>query len=186
MTTRQNMLWRVPLVIAIITFLFWGTWWLIAGSVPEITAIKWTKTESLSLPFAVSRWWDTLFVPLGAWIIAFLFSSKRINKNENLGFDLGVGLIVGLGISLCAGLIVGLIVSLCAGLGAGLGAGLDAGLIVGLGVGLIFGLGAGLGASLGAGLIFGLGASLGAGLKLFWKGVIFIFSKKFSQWLAGH
>jgi hypothetical protein len=56
---------RSALLGSTIASLFWGLWWLAAGSVPEITTIQVSKTSMIILPFAVSRGWDIL--SLGLW-----------------------------------------------------------------------------------------------------------------------
>ena len=156
---RNRMLWRIPLVVAILFALFWGIWYLVAGEIPNTTQIRWTEKTNIQLPFAMSRVWDIIFAPLWAMILILLFTNNRIRKDENLVFGLGAGLVFGLAFGLGVGLF------------AGLGAGLSAGLGVGLFAGLVFGLGA------------GLGVGLFAGLKLlfsqkFWTRIIFWVSGK--------
>ncbi|MBU1915774.1 hypothetical protein KKC47_01440, partial [Patescibacteria group bacterium] len=158
---------NVGLASTIIMAVFWGVWWLIAGSVPATTAISWTPEVSINLPFALSRLWDIPAVfgwAFGLTILGSFWPELWRGRNEDLGAGLGVGLVAGLVAGLGTGLVAGLAAGLAAGLVAGLAYGLVAGLGYGLVAGLAYGLVAGLGYGLGAGLGYGLGAGLGAGL----------------------
>lgn len=127
---RKKMLWRIPLVAAILVAIFWGIWSFF-GQVPATDHLQITEKWTLQLPFSVSRWWDVLFASIWAFILVLIFSSGRIKKDEDLG---AAGLVIGLVFSLVFGLIValvfGLVFGLIVALGVGLGTGLAAGLIV--------------------------------------------------------
>jgi len=175
---KNRMLWRIPLVTAILFALFWGIWYLTGSSVPIISELKIDSKTTIQLPFSMSRWWDVLIAPTWAVFLILLFTNNRIRKDEDLAaslaFGLGVGLVFGLAFFLVGCLIIGLAAFLVTGFGFGLDAGLGAGLVAGLGTGL------------GAGLAFGLGASLAVGLVICLE---FLFPKrirvKTNHWLIG-
>ncbi|MDI6733883.1 MAG: hypothetical protein QMD50_00080 [Patescibacteria group bacterium] len=91
---------------------------------PVVTSIKITPTYSYELPFTLSRWLDILIGPIYSCIFIFIFTNKKIQKNEDLTFSLAVGLALGLAFGLVLGLAVGLVLGLAFGLTAGLTAGL--------------------------------------------------------------
>ncbi|MBD3282170.1 MAG: hypothetical protein GF387_01010 [Candidatus Portnoybacteria bacterium] len=191
---RKNMLWRIPLVVAILVAIFWGIWYLSTGEVPVTSQIRWTEETTIQLPFSISRIWDIPFAFIWTFVLILLFTHKKIKDDENLVpslvTGLGVGLVFGLGVGLGVGLVfglgVGLVFGLIFGLVASLGVGLVSGLVPGLVTGLAFGLVTSLVPGLVAGLVFGLVASLGVGLSV---GLKFIFSeeiwKKTGQWIIG-
>ena len=174
---RKNMLWRIPLVVAILVAIFWGIWYLIAGEIPAVNQIKWSEDITTQLPFAISRLWDILFVFIWAFILVCFFTQEKIKKNKNLSTrliaGLSLGLVVGLTISLSIGLVASLIVGLAFGLIA-VGDDLAIALSLGLGTGLIVGLSI----SMGTALIVGPAVGLVVGIK-------FLFSAKFKDWLMG-
>jgi hypothetical protein len=131
---RRKLLWRIPLVVAILFAIFWGIWYLVAGEVPVVTQISFGTLGAIQLPFAVSCFWDIVFAPIWAIVLILLFTDKRIMDDPNFGPAISVTFF----------LLVGLIFGLNSGLGVGLVAGLAAGLSVGLGVGLVAILVAGL------------------------------------------
>ncbi|HLD27367.1 MAG TPA: hypothetical protein VJB39_00770 [Patescibacteria group bacterium] len=136
MRTKQLML-RWSLVTGGLIALFWVIYYLIAGSVPTVTSMK--VTDTLSLPFGISRWWDILIGPIWSIIIIYLFT-----KLKGKDGDLVAALVAGLGFGLIFGLIFGLASGLAFGLAVSLAFGLAASLIFGLTSGLAFGLGFGL------------------------------------------
>ena len=88
---RRTLLWRWPLVTFIVFALFWGIWYFVAGSVPATESVKLTITESWTLPFAVSRWWDLLIFAGLALILLPRFrwriSASSGDRNMTLGSD---------------------------------------------------------------------------------------------------
>ncbi len=195
---RKKMLWRIPLTIAILVAIFWGTWYLATGNIPVVSQISWAKEATIQLPFSMSRLWDIPFAFVWALVLIFLFTHKKIRNDEDLisglffgliaglffglGIGLGVGLFFGLSISLSIGLICGLIAGLKFNTAFSLGFGLVFGLSVGLFFGLDIGLGIGLVYGLIAGLFFDLGLGLGVGLRAFFSKSIW---KKIGQWFIG-
>lgn len=185
------MLWRIPLIAAILVAMFWGIWSLF-GSVSATDHLQMTAKWTLQLPFSVSRWWDVLFAPIWALIFVLILSLKRTKKDKNLDSMLVVGLVLSLAVGMLFGLGVGLVIGLFAilvfglassfDLGIGLDVGLGVGLAVGLAVGLVFGLAVGLAVGLVLSLVIGLTVDLVILLKL-------IFSKKIwiniGQWVSG-
>jgi len=188
---RKKLMLRWSILTAVLIALFWTMYYLIVGSVPVVSSIKMTPDSTLTLPFAISRWWDILLGPLFSCIFVLFFTSRRITKDKDLvGINLGASLVVGLFFGLISGLLVvrqgvspdtGLVSSLALGLGVSLISGLlvvrqgvspDTGLvgslIVGPGVSLVSGLFVGLGVSLalglGVSLVFSLFVGLGASL----------------------
>lgn len=184
---RKKLMIRWSIITTGAIALFWGIWYLVAGSVPELAEIKWDKETTYQLPFAISRWWDVMFAPIWTAIIvwAAMVLKSKTTKIHNLSGDLTLGLVVGLGGGLLMGLglgptpadlkyslLMGLGVCLCLGWGVCLGDGWGAGLISGLsfglgvclGIGLKYSLSVGLSISLGVGLSISLGVCLGIGL----------------------
>ena len=139
---RKALLWRVPLFAALLTALFWGIWYLVAGSVPVVTSVQLSAEETIQLPFAVSRWTDVLCAPLWAFTLILFFTDRRVIGGE--GEDLGVGprtlLIVGVAAGLIIGSVIGLFYGSFNGLYFGLLVGLYTGLALALSVGLLAGL----------------------------------------------
>jgi len=175
---RRTLLWRWPLVTFIVFALFWGIWYFVAGSVPATESVKLTITESWTLPFAVSRWWDLLFGP--AYVLAILvFRHPEVQKDDEFVIGLGLGFMFGAMFGLGFGLMFGVMF------------GLGLGLVIGLGLGLVFGAMFGLGFGLGFGLVFGamLGLGFGFGIGL-WVGIIWLVTKSFSRefwnWLTAN
>ena len=121
---RRKLMLRWSILTAAAIALFWTIYYLVVGSVPVVSSIRLTPDSIFTLPFGISRWWDILLGPIFSCIFVLLFTNKKIMKDEDLVFGLGVGLVSGLG----------------AGLGVGLGVGLVVGLVFGLVVGLVVGL----------------------------------------------
>ena len=125
---RRTLLWRWPLVTFIVFALFWGIWYFVAGSVPATESVKLTITESWTLPFAVSRWWDLLFGP--AYVLAILvFRHPEVQKDDEFVIGLGLGFMFGAMFGLGFGLGFGLVFGAMLGLGFGFGIGLWVGII---------------------------------------------------------
>ncbi len=197
---KRKMLWRIPLVVAILFAVFWGIWYLACGEIPVVTQTKGYEDVIIQLPFPVSNLWSIPSVFILTLALVFLFTHKSIQDNKDLIPGLILSLILGLLVNLIffglstglfLALALGLITALAFGLVFGLVFGLDIGLIFGLGVALALGLGAGLGTSLSVGLIAALALALLtftliAGLGV---GLIFLFSsngwKKTKNWLTG-
>jgi len=161
---RQKLLWRTPLIVAILIAIFWGIWYLITGSIPEVTTVKLAGTKNILLPFAMSRLWDILFGTIWTFIIVWIATNEKIREYlepADLVIGLGVGLVFGVGLGMAVGLCFGLVFTLLFGVPAGLIIGGTFTPDLGLGVGLGAWLGGGLGAGLGIGLVFGVAVSLG-------------------------
>ena len=163
---RSQMMLRWSLLTGGLIALFWVIYYFINGSVPVVSTLKWSDTQTITLPFLVSRWFDILIGPLYSIIFVYLFISNKIKENEELGFALVVALFVGLVVALFVGLVVapgfGLVFALVFALAVALGFALGFALVFGLGFGLVFALVFALGFGLGA----GLAAALGFGLKI--------------------
>ncbi|MEX0869821.1 MAG: hypothetical protein WDZ39_00100 [Candidatus Spechtbacterales bacterium] len=156
---RRNKLmlrWSIFTFAAIAAF--WTIWYFTAGSVPVVHEIQLTESTTLTLPFAVSRWFDVLLGPVYSVLLIQTFYAAK--KEESVDGDLVAGLAVGL----FAGLAFALASVLAGGLAFALAFGLVFGLAVGLVVALAFALAFGLVAGLAAGLVFGLVTGLAAGL----------------------
>lgn len=79
----------------------WGIWYLFTQNVPDIVSYQLTPDHTpqgveqdpwiLSLPFAVSRWWDVAFVALWAAALSLLVSSFRngVVKDDEISALLG-------------------------------------------------------------------------------------------------
>jgi len=164
---------RIGLLATAAMALFWGAWWLLAGSVPETASVPWTVDTAIALPFALSRLWDipAMFVwaagvaLIGTYVPDILRESCRTEgntKRESVFICLGLGLLHGLSVGvLCggdmgpvSGLSIGLVISLCMGLGFAQGFGPGGILHFMLVVCLCFGLQAGLVLSLPSALPF--------------------------------
>lgn len=89
---KVKLMWRWLIVTATVIALFWTIWYLATGSVPTVTSLKMTETWTINLGFGISRWWDILIGLIWSIIIILIFTSEKIQKDE----DLGVGLVVGL------------------------------------------------------------------------------------------
>jgi hypothetical protein len=48
-------MWRTSLMAVAAIAIFWGIWYLIAGSIPQITVLQIDAGWKLALPFAVSQ-----------------------------------------------------------------------------------------------------------------------------------
>lgn len=55
---------RCSLAVAVIVAGFWAIWYAINGSVPVVSEIKISELWVYTLPFAVSRWWDIVTIPV--------------------------------------------------------------------------------------------------------------------------
>ncbi len=148
MKIRAFMIWAI---INIATVLFWGIWFLINGSVPEITSIV-TERWTIPLPFGVSRFWDMLIlVPIYSCLMSYFFDKKISTKDLDVktGFGAIVGIICGVFAAIFWGIPLGLI-ALCLGfvlwtalviqVGLGLYWASIAGLVLGLILGMIYNL----------------------------------------------
>ena len=192
---RSQMMLRWSLLTGGLIALFWVIYYFINGSVPVVSTLKWSDTQTITLPFLVSRWFDILIGPLYSIIFVYLFISNKIKENEELGFALVVALFVGLVVALFVGLVVapgfGLVFALVFALAVALGFALGFALVFGLGFGLVFalvfalgfGLGAGLAAVLAAGLAAVLAAALGFGLKIMFRIFTIRFWIRIWNWL---
>ncbi len=58
---------------------FWGIYYLITGSVPAVSVIEFTETQTVTLPFPVSRWWDVAGI---AVILATFIPSNFTMRNR--------------------------------------------------------------------------------------------------------
>ncbi len=105
---KPALLWKIPLVAAFITALFWSIYYLVVGSVPTVETVQLTKDVAFQLPFTISRWTDVLFAPILAYILVSIFTNKRVVKRTELLFGLSFGLLFGLVYGLIFGLIYGL------------------------------------------------------------------------------
>jgi hypothetical protein len=78
---RQLMLrWSLFSIIAL--SLFWSIWYLTTGSVPMTPhTIEFDPMLALSLPFAISRWWDVLLAPVFVITLISTLLSMRQRKD---------------------------------------------------------------------------------------------------------
>ena len=61
---KDTIYWSIPAILL-------GVYWLfhqVFGDVPNVNSISITKTFALKLPFGISRWWDVIFLLIGAFI----------------------------------------------------------------------------------------------------------------------
>jgi len=192
---RKKLMLSWSILTAVLIALFWTIYYLTVGSVPVVSSIKMTPDSTLTLPFAISRWWDILLGPLLSCFFALFFTSKKITEDGDLFVGMGVGLGVGLGFGPIVGPVVGLFVSIVVflfvscllgdspfGLGVSLGIGLDFGpvlsLVLGLFVSIVVGFAVSLVVGLGLGLSFGLVTLLKyVSSSKFWKTVSAIISR---------
>lgn len=158
----KKLMVRWSLISAAFFALFWGAWYLIAGEVPELTEIKWNNKIIYQLPFAISRWWDVLLVPLWVNLIIITIGvikkiSKTIQKNDFLAIllcPLSIGLLFGLPVwGICIR-------------GSNSTLGMVWGMIIFLGLGLLFSLPAGLCDKSTNGLIGSLTVGLAASIVI--------------------
>ena len=129
MTREIKILFRFTLLITILTAAFWFVFWLIKGSVPTYGQIPlyniFTQKViyTIHLPFALSRLWDILAVPL--WVlflfccfVGYIWFSDGPDKGTKAFisvFQLFAGLILG-SLSLFLGLFGGFLIILGIGL----------------------------------------------------------------------
>ena len=80
---RNNLLVRIPAVMAAAVALFWGIWYLITGNLPSVSAMTLSQKMTYQLPFVVSRLWDipaaAVFAVLGVMIWYF---TEKIEEKE--------------------------------------------------------------------------------------------------------
>ena len=200
-TKRFRMLVRIPFVAMIITTLFWGVWYLIAGKLPA-------TANGFDVVCVFPRWPDPIFAGLWAWILSALFSSPSLGVRHGRGVYLLAGLLVGLATTQCIGSLVsdptrgveaGILLSslyacheyaerhllldvLTTILSSGLGIGLYFGHLSGLGNGLIV---AGI-SIIAMGCTTCLLLSLWYLGKLIWMCGSWIFSNRSIKWMAGN
>jgi len=192
------LLWRWPLISTIAISVFWGIWYLIAGSVPIITEIHLAQKIMWTLPFGIPRpYIDIIPMPIFAAIAAYLFTLKY-GTCKYLFIFIFIYFVFGLvlGMVLCMGIIVvgwpnlafvlGVIFGLVLGTVFGFVAILNSDLVFGLvfcmvtslGVGIVLSSVTGIVLGLGIGLIFGLVFCLVACLG-YCLGVSAVFSLRF-------
>lgn len=180
-TSRKRMImFRFSLASAILIALFWTAWYFIAGQVPEVSSIKLAENWAVDLPFSISRWWDVLMGPVWSVMLVLIFTSEKIEEDENLFLSISAaaffGIIAGFAATdmvfgLAFGLAFGLVLSLAFSfisvptfwfddiidsLATGIADGLKFGLSFSLGFSLVLGLTYGLVFNLAFGLAFGL------------------------------
>ncbi len=97
---------RWSVVAAGLIAAFWTIWYLATGEVPVVSSIKMTEEWTYVLPVKMSRWWDILIGPIWATSLILIFSSKKINSDDELVFGLASGLAFGLAFGLVSGLAV--------------------------------------------------------------------------------
>jgi hypothetical protein len=72
---------------------FWGSWYLVVGSLPETKEILLFEDAAWSLPLVFSRWWDLLFAPL---MMTFFFwvwrRHSKLGNDDQPTFDIGLSL----------------------------------------------------------------------------------------------
>ena len=167
----------VGLFTAVMMSVFWYIW-SIHAPVPELSTIKLSLGNVLTLPFHISRWSDVIFAPLLVAMMLTCYGRIRWTDESwsGLAAGLAIGLIYGLAAGFYAGLAAGLAIGLFAGLGFGLGFGVVFGVIVGLGY--VFGF------FLGFGVINGLVVGVVVGLIY---GLVFLVSraKPFFAYITG-
>lgn len=102
----RNQFWRWPLIGAALSALFWAGWYVLFGSVPEITEIKMTSNWTAELPSALSRWCDIAALAGFGWYAATIrLAVERLIKEyqyQNKSDDIIAGLVFWL----VAGLVV--------------------------------------------------------------------------------
>jgi hypothetical protein len=157
------MMVRFSIVSASLIAMFWGVWHMVMGQVPEVDSIQITQTQTINLPFSISRWWDVLSGPIWSILLILLFTRKKIKTNRNDQFTCAVvtgilacltleSLSVGIGAGLTLGffaiflfsILFGLreeswLVSVAIGIGSVLGVGLSISIFSGL-AGAVYGI----------------------------------------------
>lgn len=158
---RNQLMLRWSWVTASLIALFWGIyyWWM-GGAVPFVSDLTmWSHPElTLPYPLGVSRWWDILIGPICSIALIFVFTSRRVYK-EDLVFSL----------SLCAAItyVSALVMGFLVSPNWGVTIGLTACILIMQGIseasGAIAGIGIGLTTCVASGLVFGLVPGLIAG-----------------------
>ncbi len=116
---RNRLMFRWSLVTAGAIALFWGIWYLIAGSVPTPSDAGWFGWK----PPLISRWWDILIGPI--WSIAMIWTLRPTPEKDEKSIWLETfltGLLFGQFGGLVGGLVAGLLQGLICGLACTLGA----------------------------------------------------------------
>jgi hypothetical protein len=90
-------MWRTSLMAVAAIAIFWGIWYLIAGSIPQITVLQIDAGWKLALPFAVSQMWNSIIIaailtPLMVLVYSLMPYEKNVKKS-----DCYISLIIGLG-----------------------------------------------------------------------------------------
>lgn len=184
-----QLVWRWMVCSAVAAALFWGAWYLIAGSVPvstSITVFTMLGGTVIAIPLKeISRWWDVFGAPVLAAMVIFGIVGIAETDPKTTRKDLVAGIRIGL-LSLLSmfsifwqiggsGLIFGPIIGLFWGLLIGLTHGITPARNIVVGVGLIAGLCTDLGMGLNetglvVGLFFGL-ATLITTMVAGWFGI---------------
>jgi hypothetical protein len=168
---RYKLVFRWSLASAAAIALFWAGWYLIQGSVPVVTELRFSEKFVYHLPVVMSRWWDVLLGPIYSMAVIYIITANHDVK-EVYGLALGSGLLYGLMFGFVLGVIFGfgykLNFGLTGGLIFGIGYGLVVGLVLGISYGLIFtflwGLGNRIAYGLGYGLLYCLILGLASGI----------------------
>lgn len=192
---RKRMMWRIPPLVSLFLFLFWGGWYLFNGQIPTVKQMKWWIDTRILLPFPISHLWDIVAISLWIFFMIFVVTHEKVkDKDQNvINFGLAVGLLAGLLLGLPSTLFCGVLFSFVIGLIGGLFSafliayeGLNAFLRCWIGFSLVYILVAGLVISLPAGLVlaflFGLIFVLIVMIKFLFFSTT---SEKIKNWLTG-
>ena len=79
--------------------LYWAVWYVITGEVPVVTTIELTKNWFITLPFAISHWYDILLGPIYTVMFFTAYKNRNAEDKKELLVQLSVGLVVGFIIS---------------------------------------------------------------------------------------
>lgn len=64
---------KYTVILTVLGAIFWGVWYLVAGSVPVTTHYPTMHGIIRELPFAISRWWDIpallIFTPIISYVV---------------------------------------------------------------------------------------------------------------------
>ena len=92
---KKKLIVRWSLVSAGLIAGFWLLWYVIVGTVPNVSSISIGEDYIFELSFKISRWWDIAIGPLWSTVFVLFVSNKRIQQDEDLRFAFIVGLMAG-------------------------------------------------------------------------------------------
>ncbi|MBI1961724.1 MAG: hypothetical protein HYS45_03430 [Parcubacteria group bacterium] len=120
---RNKLLFRIPLLVTGLVALFWGIWYLAAGSVPSVSSITLGEETAYQLPFALSRLLDipaaAVFAVLA--VLVWYFGEKG---DDSAVADFPVVVAAATAFSLAVGVPLAAAIAVGVSLGVGLGVGI--------------------------------------------------------------